>query len=192
MQNKRLVSLIFAVGIGISSTVTINNLQSLKAKRCTREININTTRDKVENIRDKAKESREYREYVHQLDLKKQMYIEKLEREQKQKEENNKIPVTFEVSFYTTSTDECGNSLGIGASGERVQPWVSIALPSNIPFYSIATIEGLGTFINHDTGSYIKWTEDDICRVDICVNTKEEAISLGRFIAEGYIEIKEK
>ena len=107
----------------------------------------------------------------------------------------NRINVLFECSFYTTSADECGNSLGIGASGEYVQPWVSIALPPDIPFYSVAYIEELGTFINHDTGSYIQWDYDDcgnlVCRVDICVSTKEEAISLGRFYANGYIEINE-
>ena len=47
--------------------------------------------------------------------------------------------------------------------------------------------------MNHDTGSYIQWDYDDcgnlVCRVDICVSTKQEAISLGRFYANGYIEI---
>ena len=110
-------------------------------------------------------------------------------------QDTNRINVLFECSFYTISADECGNSLGISASGEYVQPWVSIALPPDIPFYSVAYIEGLGTFINHDTGSYIQWDYDDcgnlVCRVDICVSSKEEAISLGRFHANGYIEINE-
>ena len=104
----------------------------------------------------------------------------------------NVIECMFEVSFYTTAPDE-GSGTGIGASGEYVQPWVSIALPPDIPFYSTATIEGLGTFINHDTGSYIQWAGYDaetglpICRVDICVSTKEEAFSWGRFYSKGFI-----
>ena len=104
----------------------------------------------------------------------------------------NVIECVFEVSFYTTAPDE-GSGTGIGASGEYVQPWVSIALPPDIPFYSTATIEGLGTFINHDTGSYIQWAGYDestglpICRADICVSTKEEAFSWGRFYSKGFI-----
>lgn len=104
----------------------------------------------------------------------------------------NVIECMFEVSFYTTAPDE-GSGTGIGASGEYVQPWVSIALPPDIPFYSTATIEGLGTFINHDTGSYIQWAGYDaetglpICRVDVCVSTKEEAFSWGRFYSKGFI-----
>ena len=104
----------------------------------------------------------------------------------------NMIECVFEVSFYTTAPDE-GSGTGMGASGEYVQPWVSIALPPDIPFYSTTTIEGLGTFINHDTGSYIQWAGYDestglpICRVDVCVSTKEEAFSLGRFYSKGFI-----
>lgn len=123
--------------------------------------------------------------------------IEYYEQQQVYEEPNytangNVIECMFEVSFYTTAPDE-GSGTGIGASGEYVQPWVSIALPPDIPFYSTATIEGLGTFINHDTGSYIQWAGYDaetglpICRVDICVNTKEEAFSWGRFYSKGFI-----
>ena len=123
--------------------------------------------------------------------------IEYYEQQQVYEEPNytangNVIECMFEVSFYTTAPDE-GSGTGIGASGEYVQPWVSIALPPDIPFYSTATIDGLGTFINHDTGSYIQWAGYDaetglpICRVDICVSTKEEAFSWGRFYSKGFI-----
>lgn len=120
------------------------------------------------------------------------------EERQYQKLLQNRIYVTFEVSFYTTAPDE-GSGTGIGASGEYVQPWVSIALPRKtpdgreIPFYSKATIDGLGTFVMHDTGSYIEWAYNEkgnlVCRVDICVNSKQEAYSLGRFLADGYIDL---
>ena len=105
----------------------------------------------------------------------------------------NIIYCKFEVSFYTTSPDE-GSGTGIGSSGERVQPWVSIALPKEIPFYSEVCIEGLGTFINHDTGSYISSYYDEqgnkVYRCDVLVNSKEEAYSLGRQYKSGYIKIK--
>lgn len=104
----------------------------------------------------------------------------------------NIIYCKFEVSFYTTSPDE-GSGTGIGASGEKVVPWKSIALPKEIPFYSEVYIEGLGTFINHDTGSYIQKVYDNegnpVYRCDILVNSKEEACSLGRQYKSGWIEI---
>lgn len=106
---------------------------------------------------------------------------------------DNVIYCKFEVSFYTTSPDE-GSGTGLGASGERVIPWQSIALPKEIPFYSEVYIEGLGTFINHDTGSYISSYYDEqgnkVYRCDVLVNSKEEAYSLGRQYKSGYIKIK--
>ena len=104
----------------------------------------------------------------------------------------NKIYCKFEVSFYTTSPDE-GSGTGLGASGVKVTPWQSIALPKEIPFFSEVYIEGLGTFINHDTGSYIQKVYDNegnpVYRCDILVNSKEEAYSLGRQIKSGWIKI---
>ena len=105
----------------------------------------------------------------------------------------NKVYCKFEVSFYTTSPDE-GSGTGLGASGVKVTPWQSIALPKEIPFFSEVYIEGLGTFINHDTGSYIQKVYDNegnpVYRCDILVNSKEEAYSLGRQYRSGWIEIK--
>ena len=120
---------------------------------------------------------------------------EELERqrlaEEKQRQiEANRIYVKFEVSFYTTAEDEGGY---LGANGDVLQPWVSIATPKDIPFYSNVYIEGLGNFTVHDTGSYIKWATDEegnkVCRVDVCVNSKEEAYKLGRYYAYGYIDL---
>ncbi len=127
-----------------------------------------------------------------EFEKRKEIELEEQKKREIEEQKKNIIYCKFEVSFYTTSPDE-GSGTGIGKSNEYVQPWVSIALPEDIPFYSTATIEGLGTFINHDTGSYIQWNYDEegnlVCRVDVCVSTKEEAFSLGRFYADGYIII---
>ena len=105
----------------------------------------------------------------------------------------NKIYCKFEVSFYTTSPDE-GSGTGLGASGISVQTWHSIAMPKEIPFFSEVYIEGLGTFINHDTGSYISSYYDEqgnkVYRCDVLVNSKAEAYSLGRQYRSGYILLK--
>lgn len=175
-----------------SMMTTVQLLLPVEAKESGREITIFSTKDKADEIIKNIYTYRDELEEQRQIEEQKRIEKErKLEEERLRKEqEKNRIYCIFEVSFYTASADECGNNNGIGASGEKVQPWVSIALPKDIPFYSTATIEGLGTFINHDTGSYIQWTDDGVCRVDICVSTKEEAINLGRYRVEGYIDIK--
>ena len=108
-------------------------------------------------------------------------------------EVGNKIYCKFEISFYTTSPDE-GSGTGLGASGIPVQTWHSIAMPKEIPFFSEVYIEGLGTFINHDTGSYIQMVYDEqgnkVYRCDVLVNSKAEAYSLGRQYRSGYILLK--
>lgn len=115
---------------------------------------------------------------------------QRIEEEKQRQIEANRIYVKFEVSFYTTAEDEGGY---LGANGDVLQPWVSIATPKDIPFYSNVYIEGLGNFTVHDTGSYIKWATDEegnkVCRVDVCVNSKEEAYRLGRYYAYGYIDL---
>lgn len=115
---------------------------------------------------------------------------QRIEEEKQRQIEANRIYVKFEVSFYTTAEDEGGY---LGANGDVLQPWVSIATPKDIPFYSNVYIEELGNFTVHDTGSYIKWATDEegnkVCRVDVCVNSKEEAYRLGRYYAYGYIDL---
>ena len=158
--------------------------------------NLNLRNYKIEQVEEFIEAEIQKRKEIELAEQERQKEIKKQEEleEQNTKEINNRIYCKFEVSFYTTAPDE-GSGTGIGASGEYVQPWVSIALPSDIPFYSTATIEGLGTFVNLDTGSYIQWAYDNegdlVCRVDVCVNSKEEAYSLGRYYADGYIDIKE-
>ena len=177
----------------------------------------NSTYDKISKIV-KDFEEHKRQEYVDQKveELRAEKERVRLEEERKRQEEElrrqqeeqqkqanqvanrggdieNKIYCKFEVSFYTTSPDE-GSGTGVGSSGERVIPWTSIALPKEIPFYSEVCIEGLGTFINHDTGSYISSYYDEqgnkVYRCDVLVNSKEEAYSLGRQYRSGYILLK--
>lgn len=97
------------------------------------------------------------------------------------------IPMTFEVSFY------CGCHLcttyatGITASGKQVQ-YGMVAAPDDIPFGTKIHIDGLGTFVNEDTGSFIKYTPDGHMRVDVYTESHTTALELGRFITNGYIE----
>ena len=162
-MNKKVLCAIGLIPIMLSISALHGNAQTVKVENTINQRSVMNT---------KVNEIHSYK--VDKIEIQKQ----------------NIIPVKFEVSFYTTSPDE-GSGTGIGASGEYVQPWISIAMPKDIPFYSEVYIEELDKwFINHDTGSYIKWTNDDTCRVDVCVNTKEEAMKYGRFISNGYIVIK--
>lgn len=167
-------------------------------------IKIDSPTDKIEKLSKECEEHKK-QEYIKQKveELRVEKERIRLEEERKRQEEDqvanrggdieNKIYCKFEVSFYTTSPDE-GSGTGVGSSGERVIPWTSIALPKEIPFFSEVCIEGLGTFINHDTGSYISSYYDEqgnkVYRCDVLVNSKAEAYSLGRQYRSGYILLK--
>lgn len=165
-------------------------------------------KEREEYVQQKVEELRAEKERVRLEEERKRQEEEEIQRQEelrKQQQEQtsqvvnrggdieNKVYCKFEVSFYTTSPDE-GSGTGLGASGIKVTPWQSIALPKEIPFFSEVYIEGLGTFINHDTGSYISSYYDEqgnkVYRCDVLVNSKEEAYSLGRQYKSGYIKIK--
>lgn len=184
MAKKRIAMFLLSTVLTTTPLLKIEAMQvNSKPEQLTEsEKNLDLRNYKVKQVEELIKAEIQKREEIEARELEEQKKI---------KEDAKGIMYCkFEVSFYTTSPDE-GSGTGIGASGEYVQPWVSIALPKDIPFYSTATIEGLGTFINHDSGSYIQWSYDEegnlVCRVDVCVSTKEEAYSLGRYYADGYI-----
>lgn len=97
------------------------------------------------------------------------------------------VPVTFEVSFYCSCSYCTGYGTGITASGKTVSRGL-IALPKDIRFGTKAHIDGLGTFVNEDTGSHITYTPEGYMRVDIFVESHSEALEYGRFLANGYLE----
>lgn len=77
------------------------------------------------------------------------------------------------VSYYTASTEECGNSRGVTASGEIATVGTTVAMGNNIPFGTKVRIDG-HIFIVQDRGNYIN---DD--KIDVLVGTTEEAFSRG-------------
>lgn len=221
MCKKDIIAMLSLAMLGLTTwDIQDYNSQSqalLSAKVDKQKYETNT--NKVKKIVDECEENKR-EEYVNQKieELRAEKERIRLEEEQRKREEEerlrqeelqrqqqeqqvasrggdikNIIYCKFEVSFYTTSPDE-GSGTGLGASGVKVTPWQSIALPKEIPFYSEVYIEGLGTFINHDTGSYISSYYDEqgnkVYRCDVLVNSKEEAYSLGRQYKSGYIKIK--
>ena len=198
-----ILSLILVSGGFVVRDIHDYNTQSDALVKC-ECIKIDSPTDKIEKLSKECEEHKK-QEYIKQKveELRVEKERIRLEEERKRQEEDqvanrggdieNKIYCKFEVSFYTTSPDE-GSGTGVGSSGERVIPWTSIALPKEIPFYSEVCIEGLGTFINHDTGSYISSYYDEqgnkVYRCDVLVNSKAEAYSLGRQYRSGYILLK--
>lgn len=79
-----------------------------------------------------------------------------------------------EITCYTASADECGNDLGITASGESVRDGI-VAADSSIPFGTILYIEGVGEVVVKDRGGAIEGN-----RIDLYVETKDEAFNFGR------------
>lgn len=211
MRKKEIMAMLMLYIGGIVVSMDNYNAQS-QAFINSECIKIDSPTDKIEKL---SKECEEHKRQEYIDDQVNKLREEKrLEEERKRQEElrrqqeeqlnnigivnrggdvENKIYCKFEVSFYTTSLDE-GSGTGIGASSERVVPWVSIAMPKEIPFFSEVYIEGLGTFINHDTGSYISIVYDNdgtpIYRCDVLVNSKEEAYALGRQYRGGWIVLK--
>ena len=171
----------------LTENVEVLDLRNYEFNEMQKKLDVEIQKIKAEQLRMQQKQERlAEEERLRQEELERQRLAED------QEINNNRIYCKFEVSFYTTAAEE-GSGTGIGASGEYVKPWVSIALPKDIPFYSTAYIEGLGEFVNHDSGSYIQWTYDEygnlVCRVDVCVSSKAEAYSLGRYYANGYIDL---
>ena len=84
-------------------------------------------------------------------------------------------PFAIDASAYTAAADECGNNLGVTASGTKVAANRTIACPPEFPFGAKIKIEGQGTFICEDRGGAIKGNH-----IDIYVETKKEAFAFGR------------
>lgn len=87
-----------------------------------------------------------------------------------------------EVSAYTASDDECGNSEGITASGTQVKQGRTIAAPSWIPFGTTVVINGV-SYVCEDRGSEIKGNH-----LDIYMDSLEDAIEFGRKEMEVTVE----
>lgn len=89
-----------------------------------------------------------------------------------------------EVTAYTASDDECGNSDGITASGTQAIAGRTIAVPSWIPFGTKVIIGG-HEYIAEDSGALI---QDN--HLDIYMDSKDDAIEFGRKELEVTVEWK--
>lgn len=93
---------------------------------------------------------------------------------------------TINASAYTASADECGNALGITASGVKVTENRTLACPPEYPFGVKIEIEGMGTYTCEDRGGAIKGNH-----FDIYMETKIEAFAFGRRSLEARVVFNE-
>lgn len=87
----------------------------------------------------------------------------------------------FTITHYCTCEKCCGKSDGITASGNVATPHKTVAADTNIfPMGTVLNINGQ-LYTVEDRGGAIKGN-----RIDICVESHEEAIRLGKYVAEVY------
>lgn len=97
-------------------------------------------------------------------------------------EDNRTYLGTYRISHYCPCR-KCNGGYSSTASGEELQPGVSVAVDRNkIALGSTLYIEGYGERVAHDTGSAIKGE-----RIDVCVDSHSEAYSLGVVYRDVYI-----
>lgn len=99
------------------------------------------------------------------------------------KKEDN---ITIIATAYTSAAEENGGWEGMNAIGGKLGPGC-IAAPKDIPFQSKIRINGLGVFNVEDRGGAIKRISNDIIRIDIWMNSYNEAMKFGRRIYNGRI-----
>jgi len=85
----------------------------------------------------------------------------------------------FRVTFYCACMECCGKTNAITASGEKAIAGTTVAASSSIPFGTRIWIAGYGERIVQDRGGAI-----GLNRLDIYVNTHEEALSHGSRMLE--------
>lgn len=89
----------------------------------------------------------------------------------------------WDVTFYCNCYSCCGKTDGITASGTIATPWHTIAMSKEYSMGTKLYLEDLDiTFIKEDIGGAITGN-----KIDVFVNTHEEALSMGRKQMKGYI-----
>lgn len=122
---------------------------------------------------------KELAEKIRLEELHKQQEIERIEKEKKQKEENQWIPVR--CSFYTNDVSDCGKDDAISASGKNLSRGGNYcAAPKDMEFGTQLEIIGLGVYDIQDRGGAIVWRDGVMCLDIFIPNTSQEHLnSLG-------------
>lgn len=181
LKLERLSFLITLFIISVIVTIYIGNV----------EIKLNQSNDQIKNLTIEINSLKIENENSKSIIIEKQKEIDRLKPITISRGGSRNLRI-MNVSAYTASADECGNSLGICADGTKVQQWCTVAMGKNIPFGTRIYIPYFkdypnnGIFVKHDTGGAI-----GVNNVDVYMVTKTEASSFGRRNLEVYILGKE-
>lgn len=204
MQKDKL-ALICALALSVSSTTIVGGtilptlsqakeIEEIKSKLITKEDIVSSMPIEVltREVARLEAEALQLREEEERLALEEQLRLEEIERvrlEEEARISSNKQDWIFEVSYYCACYYCTQNGNGQTASGAYAVQGVTIACPSDIPFGSEVYIEGVGTFINQDRGGFIQHVGSGVMRVDVYLDSHEEALSRGRYNRTGHIII---
>lgn len=149
-------------------------------------IKISTKYKRIQDWINKCKQEALHKKWIEESNRKLDLEIKKRKEKELIKTRGEKR--TFILTYYSASTEECGNSLGITASGTRAVEGRTIAVPRSIPFGSKIRIKG-HEYIAEDTGNpkYICELADGTIRVDIFVSDKSHIPERGVEKVEGYV-----
>lgn len=127
------------------------------------------------NINDIAKE-------VYEQSKEEMLKQDQAEEQKKKQLQIQNIPKTYKIilTFYSVDAEQCGNDLGITASGKHIQEGMCAA-PTSINFGKVISLSNGQSYVVEDRGSskYIRWIDNNTFRIDVYVPSREQAERLG-------------
>lgn len=127
------------------------------------------------NINDIAKE-------VYEQSKQEMLKQDQAEEQKKKQLQIQNITKTYNIilAFYSVDVEQCGNDLGITASGKHIQEGMCAA-PRDINFGKVISLNNGQSYVVEDRGSskYIRWIDNNTFRIDVYVPSKKQAERLG-------------
>lgn len=140
----------------------------------------------IKQVEDYMRVQKQKVERIEREKMEEQAKLEEIKIEEQKKNEEE---ILVELSFYTSTYEECSRTDGLTASGVYATPYYTIAMDSSIPFGTLIDIEGFGIMEVQDTGSaigiYYNEEGQSIYQVDVYLGyDTQRAIELGRYITK--------
>lgn len=104
------------------------------------------------------------------------------------------IITAYDAGYESTGKNPGDIGYSITASGKKAMPYHTVALPPEFPFGTLVVIDDPQfkniIFVNEDRGGGIKTINNNLIKVDVYMNTREEALKYGKQIRKIYLKIK--
>lgn len=182
MAKNRIVSLLLAL-VFITPLVRVKAIQipSEPRKEVKSDRNLNLRNYEIEQVEELIK-----------AEFEKRKEIEVEEQKKREIEEQKTNEILVELSFYTSTYEECSRTDGLTASGVYATPYYTIAMDTSIPFGTLVEIDGFGIMEVQDTGNaigiYYNEEGKPVYQVDVYLGyDTQRAIELGRYVTNAKI-----